>query len=815
VNHEFAATIFPGIIYDILETDSGDNYEEAVDLEHPQVRKYMIGGAFSLANQTLSRCFGSILRLVTIKCQSDQNIVLHASALQALDIIVGTLDNLRVITEHRFLGTKVSRQSLSLIKGRKYTKAGCSVSDELLYNKVPPSPLWRGRPYGVVLHLTGTELSQAYAASKDFLHALYYAELYADNRLGSSGNTFERLEDLKVIQTSLSGFGLSTASNVHFGGMPGDIPSKSDLALSLHRVFHECLSELHEDEALAGLDEQTSSIRFDDPTINMETHHFNSITGPSEAMTELMSLDVIAQARRSSNPIHDRLAISSGLNQLGMRDVSRYYLRGTCAAGLIRSEVEYKKLEEEWAEQSWRLTQWDQNILTPVEKNTISSRQSDAFYLPLLNGTRGDKNYVPGYHSSLQKTVSSIMDDDFTSFQLNLSASRLSLLNDFHNNVGTNAPAIEISSFALKSCTLNQLEDLGSVCSGIMSTTTWIQKYRTDSSIYINPLASTARFSDLECSMVAHEIFLKVMYHRYGVSAADEIGTHISEHMLSMCFIAREKQRPNIASSALNRLRQFSRANHLDHEEAKRHSFHLRCSFEDAKIVQCFGNTTSAVRSCKEIIKRLNMNQNRTDDEHVLLIETQLQSAEWLISHPIESNATILIDLLKPAAGYAWQLHTRKQVKSGLVASTNFSLGNFAANLYDSVQKRVNSHDWKLLSDAARGRQSQLQDLSDYMIMKQKKKEIDSAYNAAKHEYVTLTREVRIDTKEREAVEQSVMAYLYLALDAYGRALSSASCDSDCSRHVFRLISLWFRNCNDEKNDVHEKVCSWLPSIPR
>ena len=772
----------------------------------------MVGGPFSLANQTLSRCFNSILRTFTTKYESDQIVERHTSAFQTIDVVLDTLDTLRVITENRFIGEKRSTGlSVSSIKGRSFTKAGCSASDKQ-YNNVGPSPLWRGRPYGVVLHLTGTELATAYAVSKDYLHALYYAELFADNRLGSSGNTFDRLDERKVITTSLSGFGLSVAANVHHGGISGDVPSTSDLALSLHRIFQKCLSRLHEDEALAGLDEQTSSIRFDDPTINMENHHFNSTTGPSEAMSELMNLDVIAQSQRSANPIHDRLAVSSGLNQLGMRDVSRYYLGGAGAAGLIRSDVDYKMLEEEWAEQSWRLSQWDQIILTPAEKNMPSTRQSDAFGLPVFTGVRDSKHYIPGYHISLQKTISSIMDDDLSTFAMNLAASRLSLLNDFQEDVGMTPPDIEISAFALKACTLNQLEDLGKVCSGKISTPAWIQKYRTDSNIYRNSLTSTARFTDLESSMIAHEIFLKVLYHKYGVSAVDEIGKHISDHMLSMCSIAREKQRPNIASSALDRLRQFSQANHLDHEEAKNFSFQLRYRFEDAKTMQCFGNTTSAVRSCKEIIKRLKRISERTDDVDILLTETQLQCAEWLIHHPIESNATILIDLLKPAAEYGWQLHKRNQDASGLVASSNFSLGNFAANLYDSVQKRVKSHEWKLLGDAARGRQSQSQELAKFI---KKKKKNDSEYNAAKQEYVTLEREVRIDTKERKAVEQSVIAYLHLALDAYGRALSTVSCAFNCSRHVFRLISLWFRNCNNKTDDIHDKVCAWLPSIPR
>jgi predicted NodU family carbamoyl transferase len=184
-----------------------------------------------------------------------------------------------------------------------------------------------------------------------------------------------------------------------------------------------------------------------------------------------------------------------------------------------------------------------------------------------------------------------------------------------------------------------------------------------------------------------------------------------------------------------------------------------------------------------------------------------------LIEYSIESNAIVLDDLLKPAAQSAWMLHDEGKVKPSLVASSNYALGSFAANLYDSVQKRVKSHAWKLLGDAARGRQRQLDELKEVVIEKRKANSADS--RISEFEYIALEKEVLMDTKERESVENSVLQYLELAIESFGRALSTSSSSFDDTRHVFQFISLWFRNCGNSSDHISQKVCTWLLRIPR
>ena len=81
-----------------------------------------------------------------------------------------------------------------------------------------------------------------------------------------------------------------------------------------------------------------------------------------------------------------------------------------------------------------------------------------------------------------------------------------------------------------------------------------------------------------------------------------------------------------------------------------------------------------------------------------------------------------------------------------------------------------------------------------------------------------MKKEVDMDTKERNDVEDSVSQYLRLAVRAYGVALSHCKGISNHSKHVFRLVSLWFRNSNGmgKGGDINVLIASEVTSkIPR
>ena len=280
-DHKFAATLFPGILYDILGNDSIDDYN---DVNKPK-RGYLIGAPFSLANQTLTRCFQKILRpLDTVGSQNMDRVSLSSIDNSAINIIVTTLDDLRLAAESAFM-------SLTPGKGVSYKARGSRDS----------SPSWRGRPFGITLQLTGSEISSAYAYTKDFASALYYAELFADNRLGGSGCTFE--EDIRKgdwMQTSLSGFGIPIEANRNYGSDQRLGVDSSNRAITLYHILQRCYAGLYEEDNIAGLEEQLSSIKFEHPERFRPTMpRFTNIS--LEMLKALVDLDTRPQLCRSKH----------------------------------------------------------------------------------------------------------------------------------------------------------------------------------------------------------------------------------------------------------------------------------------------------------------------------------------------------------------------------------------------------------------------------------------------------------------------------------------------------------------------------------
>lgn len=768
-------------------------------------RQYMVGAPLSATNQFLTRCFGAVISLSTSfgnteneSANGDPNQNQNYS--QFFRLIIETLDMLRITTELGFSRTQLKRNVVSPRKSRG------RVSESNYNSDLSDSPEWSGRPYGVVLHLTGIELARACTETKDFASALYYAELFADCRLGGSGSIFERLDSIKVCESSISGFGIPIGKTNPEINSPCD---KIDLAVDLHNILRICFSELHEDEALIGLEDQISSIRFQRPECFEEgIPQFHRMESPSDLIHGLMGLDTRAQLKSRQSSARERLALSTGLQQLGLRDVSTHYLVGANISGLFPSQDAYKRIEDEWAEDSWRLLQWDEVL--PKAQNKPPPHMAN-------NNPDFSSNYRPGFNVSFKNTLTSLMEEDFPAFATHLHSTRLSLLSDLHNNVGQSAPIMDINGYALKAFSINQLEDLGTVYADCdkMSISFWLNKHCTTMTALSTTKKETT-FKDLECAFAAHEVSLRILHKKFGDSGNVEIVDRLSAHLWSVCTIARERNRPNVASSALERLRSSSKMKfiQIEHESIDDCLPRMQHSFEEAKILHCVGNTAAAVRLCKEIMKKLKSAEKMTKDICLLLITTKVQCAEWLIGYPIESNNMIQKDLLQPAAELSEKLHKVTRINSSLVSSTHFALGNFVYGIYNKIQKRVNSQEWKMLGQAAVGRQKQKEKLE--LLIHEMKKNKTREYVNAHGQLKALQKEVGVDMNERKEVEESVFTYLKLSMKSYGTALSQCSSDKVISNEViFRFISLWFNNSHISGTDIDDIVLKFVLEIPR
>ena len=265
------------------------------------------------------------------------------------------------------------------------------------------------------MHLNGIEIASAHLMAKSFSSALYYAEMYADNRLGGSSSSFTRVADLHLYnnhssdqcsksfeQFSLSGFGIPIEKHKDYGGISLE-SLNDDIARSklFHSILSQCYQGLEEVDNLEGLEEQFSAIRFSQSDINNLSLPCISNSSNEVLIQSLLSNDIELQQKRGTgvSNISDHIPICMNLGQLGMRDILHHYIAGLCVTYKdLNSQSNYEVLKEQWAEETWRTLQWDES-LSLFDSQVGNS--SDA----LLSQTGSIDHLIQTLDSSLQRSV--------------------------------------------------------------------------------------------------------------------------------------------------------------------------------------------------------------------------------------------------------------------------------------------------------------------------------------------------------------------------------------------------------------------------
>ena len=716
------------------------------------------------------------------------------------------------------------------ISGRTYDakKQQVKIDDpNQSYNEVPSSPLFSGRPYGVILGFKDNEIASSYLRLKDFSAALYYAEQYADNRLGGSGSTFEMLSSRNIRQTDLSGFG--DVIN------PDDISNEGERAIALYEILKSSYSELHDMDNMKGLQPQMLNMYskspddFKDTVLNLSTVIPESIDMP---VKRLMYADTKSQVSngRGAPEVDHHLAVISSISELGLRDTLRHYLAGfsiSHEALSSCSKLESSHIKEKWAEESWRLMQWDEakfpkcNMLIESSENVSASF---SFGRELMHETLTSKHQKPGYHESFGNLLSALSRDDISGFTDMLRRARLCLIDEFNCIIGTKNPLKGLqSSPCLRLATLNEIEDLGYVVMGETEPSTFIDKWCCESNYLYGQNKLCHSFSDIETAMASREVGLKLMYHKFGERSDDDIGRSYLLHLYRSCSIARQNAKPNVARAVLERMRRFWELNPEDENNGLQQLTLMKFKLEEARNLHSDGDTTSAVRTCKLIISCLN---NIVCDDPITLSYLQsdvlLQCGNWLTKHKIEPAINVLC-YLKTAADKSIEIHKhQKNDRSiSMMTTTHFVLAEFVATLYDSADERVNSPEWKHFQDNANRRKDHVQTVRE-MIHEAKRTNHRGSNDVKLKELHMEGGKLKIETdndkKEIKALQKVLREYLTTAIQAYGTALSNCTGIEYNSRHVFRVFSLWFRNTNSDdgtSDEVNEIMAKLTDKIPR
>ncbi len=769
----FAASVFPALIFYLLDSIASDESGGESVGRSKSPSRIAIGTPTSDMNQIISRCFSRILR------SSKEQV-----ASQAITVTLNTLELLRSVTEHRFLTSlnhtknkmDASHKQRSTVPNKR-SRASSSSANAPLEN----SNTWRGFPYGVVLRVSGLDVADACFRVKRYYSAIYYAEMSMNNAIGTctffefAANANDFPVECSEAVCDISGFGVLTAHR------QGD-ETIIDKALEAKYIIERCLSVIHANDELQGIASQGSAL-------NLKCN-----------ITSIVTSD---KCRR----------VQSG--ELSTTDInSRDFLR------------------EQWFEDSLNsATLWDDVLLpqSDIESYHLAHLQKAP---PSLTSQSSAL-----YYESIFEALQCFVKDQATGISDNMMCARKSVLADMEHLAGSEAQSSGMLTNLAKLSVLGHLEELARSlhdscgiaqllnCWGLRECTgpETLEKLLINDAVVLNATEQVAALSirSIYTELTVKEISLKLLrnkkYGDYMISKA------LAAHVYKSCSVYRELGHPDAARAALLRLGSllevYQKVGLVDLASGK---LPLLLRLEDARIMQSEGNFDSAVMTCKTVANYItNASSNSTDIElDQICADSLLLGGLWMAENNVDSVEMIFSSYFEKSARLANKVYKNERSNSNIyrAAMSSFKLGEFSANLYDSVLSRVSSEAWRRRRIAAKERKLELKAAAARLSDAQKKPRANNDdVTDAKILHATLSREVNIDDNELQCIDNSIQRYLRLSFESTCTALTLAPTTlSGVSKHVFQLVSMWFKNCQrkDTKDIVNELLKSNLDRIP-
>ena len=390
---EFAASIFPGLVFDLLSSDDSKGNSRSNDAIRSEVS---VGESDSETNRILTRCFSYLINPSLHNPVASQEVPSAAieTDTKALEIIVDSLDSLRRVVQYRWMTSPSHKKNTIKLPTKKADLAGKkraakrkratddSLDDSQYTADLPATPEWRGVPFGIVLHLSGLDVARACLRANRYASALFYSEMFADNRFGGSGCIFERLSkndssSCRDAAIDISGFGLHSES-------ASDSVADSRIVLELSDITKKCLSQFRESDGLEGIQTQDAAIRFyHDAGDTSKAQEEPSDIPSSNDWDSLLALDMRQQRPQRTEYSSNALAITSHLKTVGLRHIMKQYMIGLEGSGDLhaqglgssistKSQETEAKLKDQWFEESWRTLQWDDTLLSAAPDDSGS-----------------------------------------------------------------------------------------------------------------------------------------------------------------------------------------------------------------------------------------------------------------------------------------------------------------------------------------------------------------------------------------------------------------------------------------------------------
>jgi ataxia telangiectasia mutated family protein len=201
-----------------------------------------------------------------------------------------------------------------------------------------------------------------------------------------------------------------------------------------------------------------------------------------------------------------------------------------------------------------------------------------------------------------------------------------------------------------------------------------------------------------------------------------------------------------------------------------------------------------------------------------------------MANYKVQQGRVVLDSYLRPGEKLAAVLHENEKSKENAQRATlaSLALAQLVANLFEALSTRLQSLEWRKGRAAVEASERELQRcelLKDDAERRSQVVKNRKASEKAHAEYVelsiyiqTLKKETDAKKIERADIESSADTYLNLAVQSFATALSLADTGNgtDMSRHVCRMVSLWFLSYRDKRSDnnINALVADHIEQIP-
>lgn len=829
----FAAEMFPYLIFSLLDADPREAIGKNASARDFILSQTAIGAANSEMNVLISNCFSGLLQL-----NAEQMEIYN----QAINAILTSLDWLKSITEHRFLTADHQKNvAVAVQKKGKTLKKRRSSAKGADANDMQSSPQWNGCMYGVVLHLDGVHVAKACYHAKRYFSAMYYAEMGMQNMVGSgsffeqlSGDNARKVEESEAIICDISGF-----------GVPSQNEGQSVLgrALVAKEIIASCLKELEANDELNGVLLQGAAL-----SLKQNISSFRTQGGlRNEKLAALQDHDIRLEEKPANS--HEGFeSITSCLEDLGLNHTKHHYLVGIEKMLSTDQDDDSRKfLREKWFEDSLNTaSRWDDTLL-PKLAETDQFVPSDKFRdaPPLKTNASG------GFYESVNHALLSLEKDDIVGGLNNVTQARRSILADMEALVGSESQLKGLATHLSRLSIIGNLELTARTLEGKSPVSFLLKRWGFCNEVGIEKFESLLLESDNYSfdmkdhvtdvdNILARRVFtefsvqetqLKLLISKFESDEKDIVEA-LTSHVFKSSHIYRELGRTDAAILSLNRLRSLVQV-FQQRGVVYSPNLSLALHLEDAKLTKCQNDLDTAVMRCKIISSHLDSIENDGTSLKLgsLHADALLLGSLWMAEQNVDAATTILSSFQK-AADLSTKVHKKAKAIDTLALNTSyiqkasiagFKLGEFAASLYFSADKRISSETWKNRCLAANERKQELElarTKEQSLASKMSRSDADQKLYIGAHAVRSvLQREVDMEEKEIQSTTASLRQFLKMSVESYCSALKlcPTTIAANVSSHVFQLVSLWFKNCaraetSDVVNELIQANALGIPS---